>query len=799
MSGQKKDPHSSHDGTERPETDQSEDAGEMNQDWLARLRDNDSGWDEPAFPERQAGARPDQARTEAASGAMALEANLDEDEPERRAVGVRPLALGLLGVLALLWLGFAGWSLIDPASAQTLAAVLARLASLATPLALLVGIAVLLMLPGRAPRAIESPAPRTAGDAEHIREATMRLGAAQDMLLGNTRQFASIADQSASAILSAMQAMSKQTTQIEQGTSSSITTLTGLGAQITQLTDALPRLEDRLATLGETMRHLNGELGNRHETLDHQLQTTALVAEEARLQLVDAGAAITDKLTGLRESARQAGEELANLSELSSARIDLTLDRVRSVLESTGQRIEHQNAALADLVEQSRAGIESAADQSFGRFETHCRRIETLLDALDTRIVGQAEKSNGWLEGTAQGVAALASEFDTFEQSATARSERLHLMMSQLSGETRRLSEALAQGHDSSDTLITRAEALLVALDSGIRELDESLPGAIGRVELRLTELSTRIQGSAPQMEAVEVVADGVLSKIQEVDQVARDQVRHLSETLERSQGALGTQKEQIAALAQTIGEASATMAQLGEVAGPRMVEALARVRETADAAATRAREAITAVIPQSVAALGEASTTAVEQAVEKGVSEQLQRLSQVADEAVMAAHRATDKLTRQMLGLTDASKEMERALASNAERIEGQDRDLMAERSARLIDTLKQRALDVAKWLDRDVSDADWSAYLKGDQGLFARRATRLMNAADARLTHALYNDDADFREHVNRYVHDFEALLRTVLASRDGSTLALTMISSDIGKLYVALAQAIERLRTS
>ena len=48
-----------------------------------------------------------------------------------------------------------------------------------------------------------------------------------------------------------------------------------------------------------------------------------------------------------------------------------------------------------------------------------------------------------------------------------------------------------------------------------------------------------------------------------------------------------------------------------------------------------------------------------------------------------------------------------------------------------------------------------------------------------------------------MNRYIHDFEAMLRRVLADRDGSTLGVTLLSSDMGKLYVALAQAIERLR--
>ena len=79
----------------------------------------------------------------------------------------------------------------------------------------------------------------------------------------------------------------------------------------------------------------------------------------------------------------------------------------------------------------------------------------------------------------------------------------------------------------------------------------------------------------------------------------------------------------------------------------------------------------------------------------------------------------------------------------------------------------------------------------------MFTRRAVRLLDAGEARSIAALYDESGDFREQVNRYIHDFEAMLRTILSARDGSALAVTLLSSDIGKLYVAMAQAIDRLR--
>jgi len=38
---------------------------------------------------------------------------------------------------------------------------------------------------------------------------------------------------------------------------------------------------------------------------------------------------------------------------------------------------------------------------------------------------------------------------------------------------------------------------------------------------------------------------------------------------------------------------------------------------------------------------------------------------------------------------------------------------------------------------------------------------------------------------------------MLRNMISTRDADALSVTLVSSDAGKLYVALAQAIERLR--
>jgi hypothetical protein len=58
-------------------------------------------------------------------------------------------------------------------------------------------------------------------------------------------------------------------------------------------------------------------------------------------------------------------------------------------------------------------------------------------------------------------------------------------------------------------------------------------------------------------------------------------------------------------------------------------------------------------------------------------------------------------------------------------------------------------------------------------------------------------YDSDLEFQRSANRYVHDFEAMLRRVLAERDGAIMGVTLMSSDMGKLYAALSQAIDKRR--
>jgi hypothetical protein len=194
---------------------------------------------------------------------------------------------------------------------------------------------------------------------------------------------------------------------------------------------------------------------------------------------------------------------------------------------------------------------------------------------------------------------------------------------------------------------------------------------------------------------------------------------------------------------------------------------------------------------------LGERSGEAIERAMRGQIEEIGGKLEQASAHAAGVSREAAVQLRGQLGKIDELVGNLETRVEQARVRASEQVDNDFSRRAALITESLNSNAIDIAKALDSDVSDIAWASYLRGDRGVFTRRAVKLLQAPEAREVTALYQGDRDFHEHVSRYIHDFEAMLRQLLSTRDGHAMGVTLLSSDMGKLYVALAQAIERLR--
>jgi hypothetical protein len=179
---------------------------------------------------------------------------------------------------------------------------------------------------------------------------------------------------------------------------------------------------------------------------------------------------------------------------------------------------------------------------------------------------------------------------------------------------------------------------------------------------------------------------------------------------------------------------------------------------------------------------------------IRESVEERLREVEVVAARAVDAARSASDRLTQQMLSIGQSAAALEAHIEDTNKHQREKDSEAFARRVALLIDSMHSAAIDVGKILADEIDDKAWDSYLKGNRGVFTRRAVRLMDGSENRAIRTHYECDLEFQRSVNRYVHDFESMLRRVLAERDGGMMAVTLMSSDTGKLYAALAPAID-----
>lgn len=535
---------------------------------------------------------------------------------------------------------------------------------------------------------------------------------------------------------------------------------------------------------------------------EHTNQMLAL-GEGAVVRIAAVGAGIGEQAAQIESSAikldvastearGRLGELLDNLPEAHGKAEAMTL-----AFNNAGAAAVEQVSALDQRLDAVIERSQAARNFADGAVQALGERLTAIANEGDraNTTVGQAEQA---VERVTAGLMDADARLATLHEIGVDRAIQLASSISTLGSSADAMTEAMRVGDDTARGMIARAENALLTLDAVTREIDETLPEALARLDSRIGESRGVVAAAKPELLALVTAAQSTheaIAAIATVIHEQRDTLEQLSgdlaETLSQSKAksdALGTMVEE------TIGRAQ----QFSREAAPQLVDALLRVRDTANTAAERAREALAVVIPEAAAALESSSTAALKRATAASVEKQVAALAEAAEVAVEAAQHASDRLTRQLVTIADTTAAVEaRIEEARAERAIAEE-DSIARRSVNLLESLNSNAIDISDALAAETSDSAWSAYLKGDRGVFTRRAVRLLDGGTSRGIADLYDRDPAFRENVNRYIHDFESMLRGVLASREGSPLGVTLLSSDMGKLYVALAQAIERLRT-
>jgi len=115
---------------------------------------------------------------------------------------------------------------------------------------------------------------------------------------------------------------------------------------------------------------------------------------------------------------------------------------------------------------------------------------------------------------------------------------------------------------------------------------------------------------------------------------------------------------------------------------------------------------------------------------------------------------------------------------------------------SRHMIETLQAMAIDLCRFLEDEPPHDLLKRYRNGERNVFARRLASILGAEHTRVIAHKYQSDREFRDTVDRYIQQFEALLEHTARNDKENVLVETYLTSQTGKVYVTLASSIGRL---
>ena len=111
-------------------------------------------------------------------------------------------------------------------------------------------------------------------------------------------------------------------------------------------------------------------------------------------------------------------------------------------------------------------------------------------------------------------------------------------------------------------------------------------------------------------------------------------------------------------------------------------------------------------------------------------------------------------------------------------------------------VETLETLSVDIARMIDHDAAAELWDRYKRGERnGLFSRRLYTAQGHKAFEEIRRKYRGDAEFRQTVEQYIHEFERLIDDVSRGERGAAVARNYLTSDTGKVYTMLAHAAGR----
>jgi len=566
---------------------------------------------------------------------------------------------------------------------------------------------------------------------------------------------------------------------------------------IAVLLEDLPRAEETARSVAEQLRSVGSESTAKVNAFSQQIDKLADRTRTADEMVAEAADRLADRLSEIENASSAASARVGEAQAAYAGTLDTLLARTSETLEQIRSGIDVQATAVAALVAQASAGIGKAGAVAAESLAANIDHASSSLEGLSGRVAEQDRASQQMIVEIDRGLALIDQRFTELAANGDERANRFLESLTRARTELDTLAAQSSTQEDAIGSMAERTRTLRESIERLAAEVRDNVGVAIGEAQGNAERLAEAAAAAKPDIGWLRDSTVDASERLAATSAAITDQRERFAALLGSLDGGVEDAQSKLALLASTLAQVEREATSLSSETGPALINSLVQVKEAAAHAADRAREAIHAVIPESAGKLSEEAAQALDRVIRESIEDRLRGVETMAARAVESAREASDRLTGQMITLGQTASALEAHIEQTGKEQREKDSEAFAKRVALLIDSMHSAAIDVGKIMADEIDDKAWNSYLKGNRGVFTSRAVRLIDGSETRAIRAHYDEDAEFQRSVNRYVADFESMLRRVLAERDGGMIAVTLMSSDMGKLYAALAHAIDKRR--
>ena len=559
--------------------------------------------------------------------------------------------------------------------------------------------------------------------------------------------------------------------------------------------------------LGRTVRRELDAMSAGLDAVFGRLRALETALEDRVAQLEDAGAqasvkaeTIAQRLQVEREGIEQLTRRMDEVSSRAAETLAGRAAQLKTMLESAGGEIRAAGASLESQAAQFREAVETAAavprDTAL-ELDRQAKQIESAADTAVARaefVLARQERQRTAMAELLAQLKEDAAKFDVTVEAHCATASRTALL---LSAEAKKLDEIADEGLRRIDAAMANAETRTAQLSGGfgreaerVKETADSAATSFSRVVEGLREAaeSARVLIAETTSDTQRRSKDFVGEAMGQCDQLLRA-ASSVAEQAEKARAILSKAAEDaerhIVSLPGVAQQEAAHVREAMRQETELMLDMSARTLATLQQRIQK-RAAGTAppVVDERPGPEQQPPEPAPEPQAEglRGLARRItggppKRMPPKVEERPKSSFQWSDVLA------AAEKTDQKPGLKSNAT-------------LGQLQASLAELAVDLEP-LAGDASDPVlWRRLLEGDKTAFARQLAASIGPESVDRIAALYRDNQRFHETADTYLDDFEGMLKRTRASDPDGVLASSLLTSDTGKIYLAIAYALGRL---